>query len=261
MYSQWWKRYRSVVFNVFFVHYFNTCDFLLVPALFTPFYESVHAGKVIVLLLPRLIDNYIMGDVLYIKELHIRMITYSDSKIMSLLTGNKSYIGRNWEVKCWGSMEQSESTVSIGNYTSIGNNLVCFVDGNHRMDYATTYPFHERGISSSAPKSTWGRGAPKIGHDVWIGDDVTIMSGVTVGNGAVIGTKSVVTKNVPAYAVVAGNPAKICRFRFTDEMCKRLDASGWWDLPNEFVTEHLAPVSDDVDEWMKRINEYKASTT
>ena len=68
-----------------------------------------------------------------------------------------------------------------------------------------------------------------IGHDVWIGHHAMIMAGVNVGTGAVVATRAVVTRDVPPYAVVAGSPAKIVRYRYPPEMIERLLASAWWD--------------------------------
>ncbi len=70
-----------------------------------------------------------------------------------------------------------------------------------------------------------------IGSDVWIGEKVFIKDGLHIGHGAVIGAHSVVTEDVPAYAVVAGTPAKIIRYRFEEKQIERLLESRWWELP------------------------------
>lgn len=74
-----------------------------------------------------------------------------------------------------------------------------------------------------------------IGHDVWIGADVRIIKGVKIGNGAIVGTGSVVTKDVPPYAIVGGNPAKVIRYRFSPEIIAQLEQIKWWYWPLEKV--------------------------
>lgn len=77
-----------------------------------------------------------------------------------------------------------------------------------------------------------------IENDVWIGHDVTILRGVTIGNGAVIAAKSVVTKNVPPYAIVGGNPAKIIKYRFSKKIVQKLQNIKWWDWSIEKIVEN-----------------------
>jgi hypothetical protein len=70
-----------------------------------------------------------------------------------------------------------------------------------------------------------------VGNDVWIGHGAILLRGITVGNGAVIGAGAVVTKDVPSYAIVAGNPARVLRMRFSAELIELLEQAAWWDLP------------------------------
>ena len=78
-----------------------------------------------------------------------------------------------------------------------------------------------------------------IGNDVWIGYDALIMPGVNVGNGAIIAARSVVTGDVPAYAIVGGNPAKVIRYRFDDDTITRLNNLAWWNWPTEQISRNL----------------------
>ncbi len=87
-----------------------------------------------------------------------------------------------------------------------------------------------------------------IGNGVWIGAGAIILAGVSVGNGAVIGAGSVVTKNVPAYSVVAGAPAKKLKMRFNDETERRIDSSKWWDWPVNILKENAILLSEDIGE-------------
>ncbi len=130
----------------------------------------------------------------------------------------------------------------IGKYVSIAEGVRIAL-GNHRTDAATTYPF--AALSRwwpSAPTGTQDhatRGEVVIGHDVWIAAGAFIGSGVTIGDGAVIGAMSVITRDVPPYAIMAGNPARLVRTRFDDATIQDLLALAWWDWPDEVVDRHL----------------------
>jgi len=78
-----------------------------------------------------------------------------------------------------------------------------------------------------------------VGHDVWIGHGVTVMGGVSIGNGAVIGSGAIVTKDVPAYSVVVGNPAKIIKFRFESQTIDKLEEIQWWNWNREKIKNSL----------------------
>ncbi|SUJ07387.1 Streptogramin A acetyltransferase [Shewanella putrefaciens] len=112
----------------------------------------------------------------------------------------------------------------IGAYCSIGSNVV-IGPGEHDLNkISTSGRFYDNAYSELTEKPC------KIGRDVWIGTYAIIMRGVTVGDGAVIGANSVVTKNVPDFAVVAGVPAKILKYRFDEKTQNIIKDSNWWDL-------------------------------
>nr|WP_281415630.1 CatB-related O-acetyltransferase [Pelotalea chapellei] len=126
----------------------------------------------------------------------------------------------------------------IGKYGSISSKVVIFLGGEHRTDFVSTFPFNQffstHRYLEGHPAT---RGDVTIGNDVWIGFGSLIVSGVTIGDGAVIGANSVVTKPVPPYAVVAGNPAKIIRYRFSNEIIERLLVIKWWNWNSEDINE------------------------
>lgn len=180
---------------------------------------------------------------------------------MSLSLGRCTYVGSGTKVEYFGHVDESQSVVCIGNYCSIARNVTFFVDGNHHMDHASTYPFWEfRGIHTGV-RNGWGKGAPRVGSDAWIGEGCMIMSGVRIGHGAVVCAGSVVTKDVQPYAIVAGNPALLKRYRFASSIAQGLLQSEWWDLPSEFVDAKLVPVQDDVTEWLQRALDFKSEAT
>lgn len=122
------------------------------------------------------------------------------------------------------------TTLEIGSYCSISRNVQIFLGGIHRTNWVSTFPFpkfypeHENLISEFGIT----KGNVIIGSDVWLCRNCTIMSGVTIGHGAVIATGAIVTKDVPPYAVVAGNPAKVIKFRFDQTTIDKLLKTEWW---------------------------------
>ena len=140
-------------------------------------------------------------------------------------------IGRNSYISEFTHISQG---VTIGSFTSIGN--LCTIGAHsHPLDKLTTFPFVEL-LKESGYKET------TIGSDVWIGSNSVILAGVTVGHGAVIGAGAVVTKDVPPYAVVVGNPAKVRRYRFAPSLIASLLETRWWDLPAKEIRE--LPLTD-----------------
>lgn len=121
--------------------------------------------------------------------------------------------------------------IQVGSFCSIANEVAIFGGGEHRTDWATTSPLRFLFGDPLAGKdgSPVSKGATIIGNDVWIGFRAIVLSGVTVGDGAVIGAGAVVTDDVPPYAIVAGNPAKIIRYRFTPNEIEKLLALCWWN--------------------------------
>lgn len=147
----------------------------------------------------------------------------SGSSFVSSTMGRHSFCGYDCDIL----------HTSIGSFTSIANQVV--VGGvNHPMKWAAMSPVFYAGRDSVKkkfskhlldipPKTT-------IGNDVWIGRSAIVLSGVSVANGAVVGAGSIVTKDVPAYAIVVGNPAKIIRYRFDMDTINCLESSKWWEL-------------------------------
>ena len=135
---------------------------------------------------------------------------------------------------------QEGPTLKIGAFCSIAERVQIFLGGEHRVDWATTYPFS---VFWPSARHIEGhpriRGDVQIGNDVWLGSGAMIMSGVTIGDGAVVGAGAVVTKDVPAYAVVVGNPAIVARMRFPEDVVERLMALRWWDWPDDKIERNL----------------------
>lgn len=132
----------------------------------------------------------------------------------------------------------------IGKFCQIASGIKIIMNGaNHRMNSVTTYPFNimGNGWEKVTPKLTDlpFKGDTVIGNDVWIGQNVTILPGVHIGDGAIIGANSVVTKDIPAYHIAAGNPCKVIRKRFSEELINYLEEVKWWNWEEEKIFKNL----------------------
>ena len=156
----------------------------------------------------------------------------SGAKLNNVSVGKYSRIGVNCQV----------TNATIGNFTAIGKNTVITV-GQHPTNYLTSHSiFYKKGNWGwhgdwIAPIDFNSNQKVNIGNDVWIGRQCIIMDGVTIGNGAIIATGAVVTKDVPPFAIVGGVPAKIIKYKYSQEMIELLEKIQWWNLPDEEITK------------------------
>jgi acetyltransferase-like isoleucine patch superfamily enzyme len=138
----------------------------------------------------------------------------------------------------------SISNFIVGNFCSIASGLTLMLGGDHATNLVMTTNFVNiipdlfAGLPSPFPMMGLTKGDIVIENDVWIGQDVTIMSGVKISNGAIIGTAAVIAKDVPPYAIVIGNPARIVKYRFNQEIIDRLLKIAWWNWPIEKIREN-----------------------
>lgn len=140
----------------------------------------------------------------------------------------------------------------FGSFCSLGENIEYIFRGAHMVDWVSTYPFRPR-WQMDVPLNDLPPHSPiVVGNDVWIATNVKIKQGVTIGDGAVIATEAFVTKDVPPYAIVGGNPARIIRMRFTRERIDALLELAWWSWSDE-VIKPLVPLmmSSDIDAFIK----------
>jgi acetyltransferase-like isoleucine patch superfamily enzyme len=142
----------------------------------------------------------------------------------------------------------------VGKFCSIAEGVRILLGGEHHPDWVTTYPldiFLPLNQQTAASRQT--KGDIRIGNDVWIGAGVIILSGVTVGDGAVIGAGSVVCRDIPPYAIAAGNPVRTIRYRFEEPVIQALLQIKWWDWPIEKIVQ-CAPslMSADLRDFVKK---------
>lgn len=158
---------------------------------------------------------------------------YGGTQIYKSSIGKYSYLGRRSYL----------IYADVGKYCSIGENVEIGL-GIHTIKQLSTCPlFTEK---TNATGTSWVNDDSvepfkpvHIGNDVWIGERVMIMGGLTIGNGAVIGAGAIVTKDVPPYAIVAGVPSKIIRYRFPKDIIIKLEDIQWWNLPEKVLKEKI----------------------
>jgi acetyltransferase-like isoleucine patch superfamily enzyme len=138
------------------------------------------------------------------------------------------------------------SKLIVGNYTSISANVTFFLGGHH---YANRISMRLQRHG----RFSYSKGSIKIGSDCWIGHGAVVLDGVTIADGAVVAAFAVVAKDVPPYAIVAGNPAQVVKYRFDVPTCKSLLTIKWWNWPKDKITEALPLMRvDDVREFIRR---------
>ena len=178
---------------------------------------------------------------------------------VSLLAKIDCYSRISRKAKVYGSVQVSNSTIDdysyvgrrarvvyadIGKFCSIAGDVKLGM-GTHTLDRLSTSPiFTERHNST---RHQWAEDSlvepykrVSVGNDVWIGTDAIIMGGVSIGNGAVIGAGAIVTKDIPAYAIAVGVPARVIRYRFSSDVIDKLESLKWWDLPDNILKENIA---------------------
>lgn len=178
-------------------------------------------------------ENIIVGDFTYI----------ADSDFESHVTHHYPWLG---------------DKLLIGKFCQIAAGVEFVMNGaNHQMNAVSTFPFYTLEGWNMNPPETEDlqlRGDTVIGNDVWIGQNATILPGVKIGNGAIIGANSVVGSDVEAYTIVAGNPARIIRKRFDDDLIKLMLEWKWWDYSIEEI-DGIIPIltNSNLDEVKSKI--------
>jgi acetyltransferase-like isoleucine patch superfamily enzyme len=148
------------------------------------------------------------------------------------------------------------NTISIGRYCSIANDVSIGV-GNHPIERISTsdcFYYPKWGINLNDMRDGFNNKKTVIGNDVWIGTKVVVLSGIKIGTGAIIGAGSIVTKDIPDYAIVVGVPAKIIKFRFDNDVIQELLNLKWWELDENFLMKawELSNIKDSIN-YIKKV--------
>jgi len=178
----------------------------------------------------------------------------------SLTIGTCTYISKQLQVYGY------NGDLSIGKFCSIAGKLSAICgDGYHQKKRLSTYPFpfrkpFNKSVSEKDfySKDCFPRTKIIIGHDVWIGEDVLIAKGKSIGNGSIIAAKSVVTKDVKPYSIVAGNPAKEIKKRFPIDVINKIEELKWWEWSIDKIKQNLDLFTLDGMELINAIDQFKS---
>ena len=143
-------------------------------------------------------------------------------------------------------MDNKYRKLEIGNFCSIAPDVVFIVESDHYLNKFSTFPFQVKCLHGGAEAIS--KGDIIVGDDVWIGYGATILSGVNIGQGAVVAAGSVVVHDVPPYAIVAGIPAKVIKYRFSDEIIKKLLKFDFDSLSYDIIKKHKTDLYTDLNQ-------------
>ena len=198
----------------------------------------------------------------YDKEIYVKPTV----KNPNIIVGDFTYIADSeFESHVTNYYPWSRDKLIIGKFCQIAAGVEFVMnDANHQMNTVTTFPFYTlEGWEMNAPDPSEMpfKGDTVIGNDVWIGQNAVILPGVHIGDGAIIGANSVVGSNVAPYTIVIGNPARVLRKRFDDELTDLLLRFKWWDKSIDEI-DRLIPIltCSDLMKVKEELNKYDGDT-
>jgi acetyltransferase-like isoleucine patch superfamily enzyme len=148
---------------------------------------------------------------------------------------------------------RTDDKLITGKFCMFAHDVIILAGGEHDLEKVTCYPlkgaFH---MSNGNNVDSASKGPVIIGNDVWIGAGAIILSGVTISDGAIVGAGSVVTHDIPPYAIVAGNPARLIRFRFSKNQIDNLLEIAWWNWSEDKIKANINYFYGDIDSFIKK---------
>jgi acetyltransferase-like isoleucine patch superfamily enzyme len=173
------------------------------------------------------------------------------------MSENPRYAGFDIGCRTYGrptvwTFDDRDAQLRIGKYCSIAVGAQILVGGEHRTGAISTYPFRQLLGLTHASNTSFSHGDVVIGNDVWIGYGAIVLSGRKIGDGAIVAAGAVVTRDVPPYSIVGGNPARVIRHRFPPEVVEKLIAIAWWDWPEAKIAELSGQLSsENMEEFLR----------
>jgi virginiamycin A acetyltransferase len=157
---------------------------------------------------------------------------------VSIKTSSKIEIGRYTSINGPNTdLFSAINKIKIGNFCSVARN-VSMQEFNHNFDCITSYHIQANIFKKEKKYDIYSNGNITIGNDVWIGTQSVILSGSEIGNGAIIAANSVVNGIIPPYAIAAGSPAKVLKYRFEKEIIDQLEKIEWWNWSLEKIKQN-----------------------
>lgn len=160
--------------------------------------------------------------------------------IKRVMIGNKTY----GKIRVSMFNQNTDIVLKIGNYCSIAGNVHFVCGGDHYMNRALTFPVEK--ILYNIDEAT-SKGTIVVDDDVWIGTNSLILSGVHIGKGAVVGAGSVVTKDVPPFAVVGGVPAKVIKYRLPRDIISYLEKCDYSKLNDDIIRDNIELFNSEIN--------------
>jgi len=144
--------------------------------------------------------------------------------------------------------------LTIGAFCSVAGNVSFECSGGSHTPWATTtFPIYSRLMDSADPTEHGGKPVGiTVANDVWIGRDALIMPGIHIADGAIVAAGAVVTANVPPYAIVGGVPAKLIRYRFSEDIIEQLLVIRWWEWDDEKIKQEAALLMGPIERFLER---------